>query len=62
MFNNHFFDVSDRDTLQKFMKTHRKLLIVTDPPFGGRVEVLAHTLKKLSTEWSLLNGNQLSGL
>lgn len=53
MFNHHFFD---KDTgkllLQKFIQksSPKSIAIVMDPPFGGLVQVLAISLKKL---WKL---------
>ncbi|XP_078588631.1 rRNA N(6)-adenosine-methyltransferase ZCCHC4-like [Branchiostoma floridae x Branchiostoma japonicum] len=54
MFNHHFFDGdSARDACLKFL--HRNhgdgVVMVTDPPFGGLVEVLCHCMKKLCGLW-----------
>jgi hypothetical protein len=62
MFNHHFFkeDLS-KQQLQSFLKNSKQksLLIVLDPPFGGLVEVLAASVKKM---WRLadlkLNGKE----
>jgi Probable N6-adenine methyltransferase len=49
MFNNHFLTELGRDDYQSFISgvEAKNLLIVMDPPFGGRVEVLAHNLRRL---------------
>ena len=43
MFNHYFFNETDKPMLQKFMKSSKQLLLVTDPPFGGLVECLKNT-------------------
>ncbi|XP_078669203.1 rRNA N(6)-adenosine-methyltransferase ZCCHC4-like isoform X1 [Branchiostoma floridae x Branchiostoma belcheri] len=54
MFNHHFFDGgSASDACLQFL--HRNhgtgIVMVTDPPFGGLVEVLCHCMKKLFSLW-----------
>ena len=54
MFNNYFFDgEKNQDTFKQFIngKDADKIVMVTDPPFGGLVEVLAHTVKTISQTW-----------
>ena len=53
MFNHHFFEEHSHDTFTKFIAEpdFGKLVLVTDPPFGGRVEVLAHVIKKISAAY-----------
>ncbi|VVD01125.1 unnamed protein product [Leptidea sinapis] len=58
MFNNYLFDGNnDEKILKKFIKLSkdRKLCIVMDPPFGGRVEPLLHTIKELSSMYNKIN-------
>ncbi|XP_017839600.1 rRNA N6-adenosine-methyltransferase ZCCHC4 isoform X2 [Drosophila busckii] len=47
MCNNHFF--YKRQPFEMFLKckSQERLLIVTDPPFGCRTELIAHTLRSL---------------
>ncbi|KRF79744.1 rRNA N6-adenosine-methyltransferase ZCCHC4 isoform X1 [Drosophila virilis] len=47
MCNNHFF--YNRDPFELFLKCNNndRVLIVTDPPFGCRTELIAHTLRSL---------------
>ncbi|KAK6618781.1 hypothetical protein RUM43_013172 [Polyplax serrata] len=51
MFNNHVFDEAQEKYLQDYLSTE-KIIILLDPPFGGRVEPLAHTIKSLSKHLS----------
>ncbi|XP_042211965.1 rRNA N6-adenosine-methyltransferase ZCCHC4-like isoform X2 [Homarus americanus] len=52
MFNHHFFDGQKAKTMyQKFILGCENLVIVSDPPFGGRMELLAHNLNKIQEEW-----------
>ncbi|XP_022120864.2 rRNA N6-adenosine-methyltransferase ZCCHC4 isoform X1 [Pieris rapae] len=57
MFNNFLFDGNnDEKVLKKFLKASKDtgLCIVMDPPFGGRVEPLVHTIKELSATYNKL--------
>lgn len=54
MFNNYMFDKKCHSDLLNFLKT-KKLLILMDPPFGGRVEPLANTLKALNKSYVEVN-------
>ncbi|XP_038072557.1 rRNA N6-adenosine-methyltransferase ZCCHC4-like isoform X2 [Patiria miniata] len=54
MFNHHFFEGEpSRDVCREFL--HRNhgddVVVVTDPPFGGRVEILVEVLKKIMELW-----------
>nr|XP_002738407.1 PREDICTED: zinc finger CCHC domain-containing protein 4-like [Saccoglossus kowalevskii] len=54
MFNHHFFDGDESEKyFQDFL--HRNggdgVVVVTDPPFGGLVEVLAFTIKRIMMLW-----------
>ncbi|KOB67332.1 Zinc finger CCHC domain-containing protein 4, partial [Operophtera brumata] len=54
MFNNYMFNGNeDEGVLKKFLKKAKSggTCIVMDPPFGGRVEPLTHTLKELSATY-----------
>ena len=52
MFNNHFFSETGRDDFQSYVaaSSSKDLFIVMDPPFAGRVEVLAHNLRQLFSD------------
>nr|XP_045607157.1 rRNA N6-adenosine-methyltransferase ZCCHC4-like [Procambarus clarkii] len=57
MFNHHFFDGEKaKDTYQRFISGDENLVLVTDPPFGGRMELLAHNLKKIQEDWRRARG------
>ncbi|KXJ18418.1 rRNA N6-adenosine-methyltransferase ZCCHC4 [Exaiptasia diaphana] len=53
MFNNHFFEENGQQTLLEFMNSSEgdDMVLVMDPPFGGLVEVLAATVKKIWRFW-----------
>ncbi|TRY78780.1 hypothetical protein TCAL_01749 [Tigriopus californicus] len=58
MFNNHFFlgNESER-TFQEFLRSASSdLVIVTDPPFGGKCELIARTLNAITQYWRLYHG------
>ena len=58
MFNHYFFnDTQNEETFTRFItETEDKhVAIVTDPPFGGLVEVLASTIKRIMTTWKDLS-------
>lgn len=59
MFNHYFFDgASGEATFTKFLEeSHGNLALVIDPPFGGKVDVLAHTLKKIFRQYSDIVGD-----
>lgn len=65
MFNHHFFNGTEsQEKFSEFLteKENKHVAIVTDPPFGGLVEVLASTLNRIFDEWKQLmisNGNVL---
>ena len=50
MFNNYFFDKDSLSHFKEFLKSD-KIIILMDPPFGGRVEPLAKTLNILNKEF-----------
>lgn len=48
MFNNFFYEPTGLDTCRHFISAQPdSLAIVVDPPFGGLVQVLAHSIRKL---------------
>ncbi|XP_069487959.1 rRNA N6-adenosine-methyltransferase ZCCHC4 isoform X2 [Ambystoma mexicanum] len=54
MFNHHFFGGEEaREICRSFLQLDNGegVLMVTDPPFGGLVEPLAHNFKKLIAMW-----------
>ena len=54
MFNHHFFDGSRSSKFYKAFlsgEDGEKVALITDPPFGGLVEVLSHTVKKIMIDW-----------
>ncbi|XP_071947100.1 rRNA N(6)-adenosine-methyltransferase ZCCHC4-like [Antedon mediterranea] len=54
MFNNHFFDgKKSRDICCAFLQRNngRGVILVTDPPFGGLIDVLVTTMKYLQETW-----------
>lgn len=61
MFNNYLLNGNeDEKVLKKFFKSSKDggLCIVMDPPFGGRVEPLTHTLKELSATFNKLSDKE----
>ncbi|XP_017775093.1 PREDICTED: zinc finger CCHC domain-containing protein 4, partial [Nicrophorus vespilloides] len=58
-FNNHFFSEEAKTHFREFLtlSSEEKLVIVTDPPFGGRVEPLAATFKSINKLQQEINGN-----
>ncbi|KAJ8981370.1 hypothetical protein NQ317_000237, partial [Molorchus minor] len=57
LFNHHFFFNEARDVFKEFLKSDKAngTVLVTDPPFGGRVESVAFTLSNISSEYKRLN-------
>ncbi|KAK4314588.1 hypothetical protein Pmani_014129 [Petrolisthes manimaculis] len=53
MFNHHFFDGDEaKQTYLNFIgQQDAKLAVVCDPPFGGRMELLAHNLNRIQEDW-----------
>jgi len=54
MFNHHFFEEKYKNVLLEFFKSsadNHDIVLIMDPPFGGLVEVLANTVKKLWKLW-----------
>ena len=65
MFNLHFFEDGAEKTFEKFIQQAKKsLALVIDPPFGGKVEILARTLKTMNEKYHQFVGdvtNDISG-
>ncbi|XP_064629909.1 rRNA N6-adenosine-methyltransferase ZCCHC4-like [Lineus longissimus] len=53
MFNHHFFGGEESKKIYTKFLRNEKLVVVTDPPFGGLVEVIAFTVKKIMQEWKV---------
>ncbi len=52
MFNHSFFlGAESKDAFETFISGAEKLAIVTDPPFGGRVELVSRCLASISEDW-----------
>jgi len=41
-----------KEVLSKFISKKGKMVVLLDPPFGGRVEPLARTLQEIEKEYS----------
>ena len=55
MFNHHFLDCeSSEKRLKKFLHAQNGngVALVIDPPFGGLVEVLGTTIKRIWQVWN----------
>ena len=50
MFNHHFFDQQSQDLYQSIIRLKRNVLVITDPPFGGRPELIGQTLKRIAND------------
>ncbi|XP_023681231.1 rRNA N6-adenosine-methyltransferase ZCCHC4 isoform X1 [Paramormyrops kingsleyae] len=58
MFNHHFFNgKTARGVLNAFLREvgGAKVVMVTDPPFGGLVKPLAHSFSQIFDAWKALN-------
>uniref|UniRef100_F7BWN8 rRNA N(6)-adenosine-methyltransferase ZCCHC4 n=1 Tax=Xenopus tropicalis TaxID=8364 RepID=F7BWN8_XENTR len=65
MFNHHFFGgEAAKMVCQKFLQEEdgKGALLVTDPPFGGLVEPLAFSFKRLREMWKTTNPENESNL
>lgn len=57
MFNHFFFRVSEQNNYLDFLKDAKgEILIVTDPPFGGKCELIGRTLKCIQKDVINLSG------
>lgn len=58
MFNHHFFDDEEAVTFfQGFLREEEgaKVVMITDPPFGGLVKPLANSFSQMSITWRIQN-------
>jgi len=56
-FNGHFFRGESRTTFQNFLINADRLLIVVDPPFGAKSELIHHCLSRIKDQLAMLNMN-----
>ena len=62
MFNHHFFNGAHAESMfDRFLTAGEKVALVIDPPFGGKVEVISHTLKLIINRCRQLSGQDLAG-
>ncbi|KAG7461949.1 hypothetical protein MATL_G00196600 [Megalops atlanticus] len=64
MFNHHFFNGEPAEAVYKaFLRQDdgEKVVMVTDPPFGGLVKPLAHSFSRISDTWKSLQTPENSG-
>ena len=55
MFNHHFFE--DKSAYTAFIEAAEDgLVIVTDPPFGGKSELVSQTLRQITREYQAVHG------
>ena len=45
MFNNHFY--YGQNQYEKFLARSKNILILIDPPYGGLVKLVSHTLERI---------------
>ena len=51
MFNHHFFDSESLEIYKsKISRNYKSIIVITDPPFGGRPELISWTLQKIEKE------------
>lgn len=50
MFNHHFFDAQSKSNFEMKMSQSENIVVVTDPPFGGRPELIGKTLQIIQNE------------
>ena len=56
MFNHHFFVKDSKEVYKQFLeKAKERLVIVTDPPFGGKCELVGKTLESIADDWRSLH-------
>ncbi|CAH0564076.1 unnamed protein product [Brassicogethes aeneus] len=56
-FNHHFFFDDAKKVFEDFIKINsdENLILITDPPFGGRVEPLAQTFDAINKKYKTIN-------
>eukprot|EP00124_Ichthyophonus_hoferi_P005316 Ihof_evm1s739 gene=Ihof_evmTU1s739 len=60
MCNGHLFNDNDRLRYESFIATCDVMIV--DPPFGAMAQILAHGLKKISTDWKSHNTTRQAGI
>lgn len=57
LFNHHFFLSNAKRVFDDYLRTNgnRSLVLVTDPPFGGRTEILAFVFQQINNQYKLVN-------
>ena len=50
MFNHHFFDDGGHEKYEDFISGADTLYVIVDPPYGGLVEALKHTLDSIQRD------------
>ncbi len=65
MFNHHFFDgIEGQAVYNQFLMESgmvgNNLALVMDPPFGGKVDVLCHTVQAIRADFRRINNNDLN--
>ncbi|CAH1099304.1 unnamed protein product [Psylliodes chrysocephalus] len=57
MFNNHFFFDEAQDVFETYLQSNRGkgMVLITDPPFGGRTEILSATFNRINESYKKLN-------
>lgn len=53
MFNHHFFDQEGLALYQQQLGKHEKVVVITDPPFGGKPELIANTLRLIKNDFGI---------
>ena len=53
MFNHHFFDEESLEIYKEQLGKHEKVIVVTDPPFGGRPELITNTLELIKNDFGI---------
>ena len=52
MLNFHFFHGEGaRAVYQAFLRSATSLAVLLDPPFGARIELISHTLRRIRSEF-----------
>ena len=47
-FNGHFFNgVADKESFRNFLIESEKILLIIDPPFGAKTELISHSLDRI---------------
>ena len=44
LFNQHFFDDDHKTGYSTFLREANKLCVIIDPPYGGLIQLIAHTI------------------